>query len=214
MIRAQSTIYKARNHTAIVMDCDLNVRLSRSGRIMQELIVLPDADISEPETDSLMQKYLNLKHQRSFSVVESSAELTSENEESETFRKTEFRWKNRRMPPIDATFKETASGSSCVLIEPVQYFRQYFHPTLLNHIVEQCHVCAAQCNSNFQITESELETFLGALLKMGLVPKPQYSMYWSTELRCDAIADAMSRNRFRGVLSYLHFNDNSEAVVD
>ncbi|KRX34620.1 SCAN domain-containing protein 3 [Trichinella murrelli] len=170
--------------------------------------------ISEPETDSLMQKYLNLKHQRSFSVVESSAELTSEDEESETFRKTEFRWKNRRMPPIDATFKETASGSSCVLIEPVQYFRQYFHPTLLNHIVEQCHVCAAQCNSNFQITESELETFLGALLKMGLVPKPRYSMYWSTELRCDAIADAMSRNRFREVLRYLHFNDNSEAVLD
>ncbi|KRX60360.1 PiggyBac transposable element-derived protein 3 [Trichinella sp. T9] len=64
--------------------------------------------------------------------------------------------------PIDATFKETASDSSCVLREP--------------------------------ITESELEAFLGTLLKMGLVPKPRYAMYWSTELRCDAIADAMSRN--------------------
>ncbi|KRY18434.1 PiggyBac transposable element-derived protein 3 [Trichinella patagoniensis] len=31
---------------------------------------------------------------------------------------------------------------------------------------------------------------------MGLVPKPRYAMYWSTELRCDAIVDAMSRNRF------------------
>ncbi|KRY23914.1 hypothetical protein T12_14824 [Trichinella patagoniensis] len=111
------------------MDCDLNVRLSRSGRIMQELIVLPDADISEPETSEIIL-----------------TELTSEDEESETFRKTEFRWKNRRMPPIDATFKETASGSSCVLREPVQYFRQYFHPTLLNHIVEQSHVYAAQYN--------------------------------------------------------------------
>ncbi|KRZ52480.1 PiggyBac transposable element-derived protein 2, partial [Trichinella nativa] len=84
-----------------------------------------------------------------------------------------------------------------------EYFRQYFHLTLLNHIVEQSH-----------ITESELEAFLGTLLKMGLVPKPRYSMYWSTELRCDAIADAMSRNRFREVLRYLHFNDNSEAVLD
>ncbi|KRY25783.1 hypothetical protein T03_10529 [Trichinella britovi] len=76
-----------------------------------------------------------------------------------------------RVIPIDATFKETASGSSCVLREPVEYFRQYFHLTLLNHI----------------ITESELEAFLGTLLKMGLVPKPRYSMYWSTELRCDAL---------------------------
>ncbi|KRX33549.1 PiggyBac transposable element-derived protein 2 [Trichinella murrelli] len=111
-------------------------------------------------------------------------------------------------------FAETASGSSCVSREPVQYFTQYFHPTLLNNIVEQSHVYAAQCNSNFQITETELETFLGTLLKMGLVPKPRYSMYWSMELRCDAIVDAMSRNRFHEVLRYLHFNDNSEAVVD
>ncbi|KRY51779.1 hypothetical protein T03_17772 [Trichinella britovi] len=48
-----------------------------------------------------------------------------------------------RVIPIDATFKETASGSSCVLREPVEYFRQYFHLTLLNHIVEQSHVYAA-----------------------------------------------------------------------
>ncbi|KRX52334.1 hypothetical protein T09_6327 [Trichinella sp. T9] len=41
-----------------------------------------------------------------------------------------------------------------------------------------------------RITETELETFLGTLLKMGLVPKPRYSMYWSMELRCDAIVDA------------------------
>ncbi|KRY51222.1 hypothetical protein T03_12962 [Trichinella britovi] len=63
------------------MDCDLNVRLSRSGRIIQELIVLPDADISEPEMDSD-------DDQRSSSVVECSAEVEEE-----------------RMPPIDATFK-------------------------------------------------------------------------------------------------------------
>ncbi|KRZ78386.1 PiggyBac transposable element-derived protein 2 [Trichinella sp. T8] len=89
-------------------------------------------------------------------------------------------------------FAETASGSSCILREPVEYFRQFFHLTLLNHIVEQSDVYAAQCNSNFQITETELEIFLGTLLKMGLVPMPRYSMYWSTEVRCDAIADAGS----------------------
>ncbi|KRY45155.1 hypothetical protein T03_3209 [Trichinella britovi] len=162
------------------MDCALNVRLIRSGRIIQEFIVLPDADISEPETDSD-------DDQRSSSVVESSAELTSEDEETETFRKTEFRWKKRIMPPIDATFKKQH-----LVLHALCENKQYFHLTLLNHIVEQSHVYAAQCNSNFQITESELETFLGTLLKMGLVPKPRYSMYWSTVVRCDAIADAGS----------------------
>ncbi|KAL1238352.1 PiggyBac transposable element-derived protein [Trichinella spiralis] len=120
-----------------------------SGRIIQELTVLPDADISEPEMNSDDDK-------RSSSVVE-----------------------EERMPPIDATFKETVSFSSCILQEP------------------QSHVYAAQCNSYLQITESELEIFLRALLKISLVPVPRYSMYWSTELRCDAIADAMSRNRFQ-----------------
>ncbi|KRZ73835.1 PiggyBac transposable element-derived protein 2 [Trichinella papuae] len=133
------------------------------------------SDISEPQTDSD-------DDQRSSSEVESSAELTSEDEETETFRKAEF--------------------------------RHFFHPALLKHIVEQSHVYAAQCNSNFQIAESELVTFLRTLLKMGLVPMPRYSMYWSAELRCDAIADAMSGNRFRDVMRYLHFNDNSEAVLD
>ncbi|KRY46568.1 hypothetical protein T03_15758 [Trichinella britovi] len=33
------------------MDFDMNVRLTRSGEITQELIVLPDANISAPVTD-------------------------------------------------------------------------------------------------------------------------------------------------------------------
>ncbi|KRX16224.1 hypothetical protein T07_8144 [Trichinella nelsoni] len=66
------------------MDYDLYLRLTRSGRIIQELTVLPDADISEPEMDSD-------DDQRSSSVVESSAELTSEDEETYSFRRAEFR---------------------------------------------------------------------------------------------------------------------------
>ncbi|KRY24265.1 hypothetical protein T03_1299, partial [Trichinella britovi] len=64
--------------------------------------------------------------------------------------------------------------------------------TFLNHIFEQSDVYAAQCNSNFHITETELEIFLGELLKMGLSPMPRYSMNRSTEVWCDAIADAGS----------------------
>ncbi|KRZ75315.1 PiggyBac transposable element-derived protein 2 [Trichinella papuae] len=158
------------------MDYDLNIRLTRSGRVIQELSVLPDADISDPEMDSD-------DDQRFSSVVESTVELTSEDEGTQTFGKAECRRNKKRMPPIDVRFKETASGSSCVLREPVEYFRHYFNSLFMKLIVEQSH-----------ITESELETFLGMLLKMGLVPMRRYYMYWSTELRCDAIAEAMSRN--------------------
>ncbi|KRZ81165.1 PiggyBac transposable element-derived protein 1 [Trichinella sp. T8] len=106
-------------------------------------------------------------------------------------------------------FAETASGSSCILREPVEYFRQFFHLTLLNHIVEQSDVYAAQCNSNFQITETELEIFLGTLLKMGLFPMPRYSMYWSRRFGV-----MLSLMQVPGGTALPSFNDNSKAVLD
>ncbi|KRX75968.1 hypothetical protein T06_6783 [Trichinella sp. T6] len=93
------------------MDCDLNARLSRSGRIIQELIVLPDADISEPEMDSD-------DDQRSFSVVECSAELASVDEETDTFRRAEFSTSETflsnltSMPPSNAIENLTCSSAA------------------------------------------------------------------------------------------------------
>ena len=38
--------------SSLAMDVDINVRRNRFGRLVSELLVLPDVDISEPETDS------------------------------------------------------------------------------------------------------------------------------------------------------------------
>ncbi|KAL1229459.1 Acireductone dioxygenase [Trichinella spiralis] len=83
------------------------------------------------------------------------------------------------MSLIDATFKETTSGFSCVLREPFEYFSHYFNPSLS-------------------------ETHL-----------PRYPMYWSTELRCDAIPEAVTRNRFRKkpFLQYQYFSVVPSAIA-
>ncbi|XP_003369196.1 hypothetical protein Tsp_04621 [Trichinella spiralis] len=88
------------------------------------------------------------------------------------------------MSLINATFKAITS---------IHHF--------LKLIVEQSHyVYSTQCIWISQIIESESE------FKHFSVPR--YPMYWSTELRCDAIPEAVTRNRFRKkpFLQYQYFS--------
>lgn len=41
---------------------------------------------------------------------------------------------------------------------------------------------------------------------------PRYDLYWSTEMRYPSIADVMSRDRFKEIIRYMHFNDNTKLV--
>ncbi|KAL1236664.1 PiggyBac transposable element-derived protein [Trichinella spiralis] len=138
------------------------------------------AHISEPETDSV-------DDQRSSFVVESSAKLTSDDEELRLSRRQNLDNKSLHLQKQHLILHAFCKNQLNILDSTsIQHFK---------YIVEQSHVYAAQCNWNFQITESELEIFLRTLLKMGLVPMLRYSM-------------------FQEGLRYLHFNDNSEAVLD
>lgn len=76
--------------------------------------------------------------------------------------------------------------------------------------MEQTNLYAAQMNFAFCTDLSEIEQYLGILLKMGLVHLSRYAMYWSSELRVPAVADVMNRNRFSDLRRFLHFNDNSK----
>ena len=44
---------------------------------------------------------------------------------------------------------------------------------------------------------------------MSIVQLPKYEMYWANETRYAAIADVMSRNKYKSLRRFLHFNDNS-----
>jgi len=73
---------------------------------------------------------------------------------------------------------------------------------------------AIQSGSNFRTSDTELEQYVGILVKMGLVSTPRYKMYWSRELHFPAIADVMSRNKFEELTKYIHFKDNSQTVTN
>ena len=59
------------------------------------------------------------------------------------------------------------------------------------------------------LTVNELQVFMGLVILMGIVHKPNINSYWSQDELCNTpIFLIMSRNCFKVILRFLHFNDN------
>jgi len=63
---------------------------------------------------------------------------------------------------------------------------------------------------SFGTTKTEIERLLSIFLKMCIVQMLRYSIYWEAETRYSPIASLMSRDRFKKLKAFLHFNDNSK----
>ncbi|XP_068203690.1 piggyBac transposable element-derived protein 3-like [Palaemon carinicauda] len=101
------------------------------------------------------------------------------------------------------------------LREPYEYFFQFFRAELREHIVFQSNVYSRQKDvaSNFHISEEEILVFHGLIVYMGLVPIPSLVNFWAVKTRIPQVADFISSNYFKSMLSSLHFNDNDQAAV-
>jgi hypothetical protein len=65
----------------------------------------------------------------------------------------------------------------------------------------------------YPTNKEKLYCFLAITLLMGINPKPKISDYWSTDelLYMLIFPKIFTRNRYKYILRYLHFNNNSEA---
>lgn len=87
-----------------------------------------------------------------------------------------------------------------------------FPETLVNHIVFHTNLYATQVGKRFTPTiASEINTFLGINLLMGIKRLPSYRDYWSSspELHDHYISSLMNVNRFGWLLSHIHLNEYS-----
>lgn len=109
--------------------------------------------------------------------------------------------------------------------DPFALYKLFFTDYILEKIVEETNEYAAHCINNASfisrthqlpwqpVTKHEMNTFIGILLIMGVMPSPDIRLYWSrkemyTNLR---IKNAMKRDRFLSILRYLHFSNNTTA---
>ena len=95
-------------------------------------------------------------------------------------------------------------------------FRLVFTLEILEFIVEETNKYALQCLGSpayitwSPLTVTELESFMGFMIMMGLVRLPSLSDYWSKDpvFNQAAISSRITRTRFLNIKKYLHFADN------
>ena len=65
----------------------------------------------------------------------------------------------------------------------------------------------------YPVTESEMKAWISLYLNMGLVTKPNFNSYWSTDpvLSSPFFPSLTSRTQFFQILRYFHFADNTHA---
>ena len=93
---------------------------------------------------------------------------------------------------------------------PLVIFEFFFDDETLSFIVEESKRYACQKRVKFTVSLQDMKTFFGILLFSGYHLLPSRRMYWSVheDYRVAPVAQAMSRNRFKDILRFLHFNNN------
>ena len=82
---------------------------------------------------------------------------------------------------------------------PFYYFRRFFDKEMVFSTSDNTNLYSAQCNldkGNIRTSETEIEQYLGILLRMCIVKIPQCRMYWDITSRYEPAAHVMSRDRF------------------
>ncbi|KRY70144.1 PiggyBac transposable element-derived protein 1 [Trichinella pseudospiralis] len=127
------------------MDFDTIFRETRSGRSVRQIIVLPDADVSEPDTVSEDE----LDHTFQQSNSSSDDEVIEEDDASTDARRKSYTWRRRPFNPKTEPFTEADEEIPSVL-RPIEYFRMYFTAQLLSHIAFETNRKATQslCGRN------------------------------------------------------------------
>ncbi|XP_023567857.1 piggyBac transposable element-derived protein 1 [Octodon degus] len=95
-------------------------------------------------------------------------------------------------------------------LNPVELFELFFDDETFNLIVNETNNYASQKSVNLEVTVHEMRCVFGILLWSGFVKCPRRGMYWEiSDADQNVVRDAIRRERFELILSYLHFADNN-----
>ncbi|XP_004780037.1 piggyBac transposable element-derived protein 1 isoform X1 [Mustela putorius furo] len=125
----------------------------------------------------------------------------------------EKNWTKRDIKPNFPSWSVLDSGLLNLKSEklnPVELFELFFDDEIFNMIVNETNNYASQKNVSLDVTVPEIRCVLGILLLSGFVRRPRRGMYWDiSDADQNLVRDAIRRDRFELIFSYLHFADNS-----
>nr|CAH7741318.1 unnamed protein product [Callosobruchus chinensis] len=186
-----------------------------------------DADDSDEFANKFSSKILSAPAEASLKVHGNDIISSSDDDESKIekvvkkSKKTELLKEKWNEGDLMSPAKENINSASVreiTLSRPVDLFERFWTSEFFEYIKKQTINYSRQVNPNstFELSVNEVKVFFAILMISGYSPKPRRDMYWSldADLRNEAIADAMPRNRFRDILKYIHFADNTHLSKD
>ncbi|XP_043855522.1 piggyBac transposable element-derived protein 1 [Dromiciops gliroides] len=126
---------------------------------------------------------------------------------------TEKKWIKRDIQPNFPSWSALDSGILNLKSEklnPVEFFELFFDDETFKLIVDETNNYASQKNVTLEVTVQEMKCVFGVLLLSGYICHPRRGMYWeaSDKEQC-LVSNAIRRERFELIFSYLHFADNN-----
>lgn len=96
---------------------------------------------------------------------------------------------------------------------PVEYFFKFLNKSMISRIAIATNAYSVQ-KTHKNITDNEIEQYIGILLHMGVVQMSDYRMFWQTNTRYSPIADILPRSSFDQIKSNFHICENRNISQD
>ncbi|XP_060927134.1 piggyBac transposable element-derived protein 3-like [Limanda limanda] len=127
-----------------------------------------------------------------------------------TMPRDRYRWLKKDFISPNTDFSGLdITADDISLHTPLEYFQKFVSEDMIEALTQNTNEYSFQVHgTSVNTTAKEIEKMLGMYLKMGLVQMAGTRMYWETETRYSPVADVMPRNRFRSLLTSLHFVNN------
>ncbi|GFS30548.1 piggyBac transposable element-derived protein 4 [Trichonephila inaurata madagascariensis] len=113
---------------------------------------------------------------------------------------------------------------ACVtnISDPLEYFKLFLTDEIVNHIVTETNIFAAENLNKFKSKEysrthhwsetnaNELRVFFATLILQGIIKKPTVRMFWSKRklIETPSFSNLMSSKRFDLIMQFIHFDRN------
>ncbi|XP_050305075.1 piggyBac transposable element-derived protein 3-like [Anthonomus grandis grandis] len=164
---------------------------------------MPEGDYDEttiPETDVESAKSENMTLQ----------------EIAEKINPGSWRTGNLRKDPKELEFTGNLNMPPEVadLETPSEFFKFFLTNEIISTITTELNLYCLQKHINrpANLTDNEIEQFIGMYLYMSIIQLPQARNYWSSHLGHPAISRVMTCNRWEEIKRFIHFNNNDNFI--
>lgn len=101
-------------------------------------------------------------------------------------------------------------------LTPLEYFELFFDEVVYDMMVKFTNEYAQKKNRVGDISLHEMKCFVAVLLFSGYIPVPRKNMYWeqSADSHNSLVANAISRDRFKHIMSNIHVCQNDHLNKD